>query len=167
MAMSTDEDENLRFISPTDGECSYERMIKEIAKFVKEQPHLNYRVIVGSDSQPKNGTGIDFVTAVVVHRVGRGGKYFWRRKNVVKKMAMEERIGEEITMSLELAWKLRDTFKTNGLSGFEPEVHVDIGEEGKTRDMIKWVSGMVIGSGLAVKIKPESFGASKVADRHT
>lgn len=155
------------FISPTSGTLPYQQMIKEITLFVKSQPDYNYKVIVGSDSQPKNGTLCDFVTAVVVHRIGHGGKYFWRRHTTNRKWVLQDRIGEEINLSLELAWKLRDTFRTNGLSGFEPEVHVDVGEEGKTREMIKWVTGMVIGSGLAVKIKPESFGASKVADRHT
>jgi len=32
--------------------------------------------------------------------------------------------------------------------------------------MISEVTGMVRGSGFEVKIKPDAYGASKVADRH-
>ena len=78
-----------------------------------------------------------------------------------------DRIAKETQLSIELAWKIRDTFQHNGLSGYEPEVHLDVGEGGVTRDMIRWVTGMVLGSGLTYKIKPDSFGATKVADRHT
>jgi len=48
-------------------------------EFIEEKPDYQYRLVVGTDSQPKNGHGVDFVTAIVVHRVGYGGIYFWKR----------------------------------------------------------------------------------------
>ena len=90
-----------------------------------------------------------------------------QKENLKNVYVMADRITKETQYSIELAWKLRDTFRHNGLSGIEPEVHLDVGEKGLTRDMIKWVTGMVLGSGFKYKIKPESYGATKVADRHT
>lgn len=145
----------------------FSSMVKKIGQFIKADPNYNYQVIVGSDSEIKNGTVVDFVTAIVAWRIGQGGTYLWTRESIKKKYSLQERIGEEASRSVQLAWKLRDAFRSNGLSGYEPEVHVDIGEKGKTREMIKWVVGMVRGSGFEVKIKPDSFTASKVADRHT
>ena len=47
------------------------------------------------------------------------------------------------------------------------EIHVDIGEHGDTRDMIKEVVGMVTGNGFVAKTKPQAYAASYVADKHT
>jgi len=44
-------------------------------------------------------------------------------------------------------------------------IHADVGENGKTKDMIKEVTGLIKGNGFEPKIKPESFVASTVADR--
>ena len=50
---------------------------------------------------------------------------------------------------------------------YDFEIHIDVGAIGPTRDMIKEVVGMVQGSGYKAKTKPESWGASSVADKHT
>jgi len=155
-----------KFISPTYGILSYDGVVEKIASFIKADPNFRYKVIVGTDSESRKGIS-DFVTAIIIYRVGKGGMYFWARRNLPNVVAIADRIAKETQFSIELAWKLRDTFRHNGLSGYEPEVHLDVGEEGVTRDMIRWVTGMVLGSGFEFKIKPESFGATKVADRHT
>jgi len=155
-----------KFISPTYGTLSYDGVVEKIASFIKADPNFRYKVIVGTDSESRKGIS-DFVTAIIIYRVGKGGMYFWARRNLPNVVAIADRIAKETQFSIELAWKLRDTFRHNGLSGYEPEVHLDVGEEGVTRDMIRWVTGMVLGSGFEFKIKPESFGATKVADRHT
>jgi len=155
-----------KFISPTMGFLDYHGVIEKIAEYIKSDPDFKHKVIVGTDSEARN-TNVDFVTAIVVHRIGKGGIYFWQKNQLQKSFSIPERIARETQLSIELAWKLRDTFQHNGLSGYEPEVHLDVGEGGVTRDMIKWVTGMVLGSGFEYKIKPESFGATKIADRHT
>ena len=156
----------VKFNSPTLGLLDYDGVIKKIAEYIKSDTNFKHKVIVGTDSEARK-TNVDFVTAVIVHRIGKGGIYFWQKNNSPKTFSIQERIAKETQFSIELAWKLRDTFQHNGLSGYEPEVHLDIGEDGKTRDMIKWVTGMVLGNGFEFKIKPDSFGASKIADRHT
>jgi len=155
-----------KFHSQTYGDLEYEEIIEKIALFIKADSNFKYKVIVGTDSESRNKQG-DFVTAIVVHRIGKGGIYFWRRQLLPNMVAIADRIAKETQLSIELAWRLRDTFQHNGLSGYEPEVHLDVGEGGVTRDMIRWVTGMVLGSGLQYKIKPEAFAATKVADKHT
>ena len=155
-----------KFISPSYGFLDYDGVIEKVAEYIKRDTDFKYKVIVGTDSESRNNK-VDFVTVIVVHRLGKGGIYFWQKNQVEKIFSIPERIAKETQLSIELAWKIRDTFQHNGLSGYEPEVHLDIGENGITRDMIKWVTGMVLGSGFEYKIKPESFAANTVADRHT
>ncbi|MBI4999218.1 hypothetical protein HZB97_00420, partial [Candidatus Gottesmanbacteria bacterium] len=73
----------------------------------------------------------------------------------------------EAALSLALADEFLEATKHDGISRFDVEIHVDIGEYGPTKEMINEVVGMIRGSGFAVQIKPDSYGASKVADRHT
>ena len=155
-----------KFISPSYGFLDYDGVIEKVAEYIKRDTDFKYKVIVGTDSESRNNK-VDFVTVIVVHRLGKGGIYFWQKNQREKIFSIPERIAKETQLSIELAWKIRDTFQHNGLSGYEPEVHLDIGENGATRDMIKWVTGMVLGSGFEYKIKPDSFAANTVADRHT
>lgn len=156
----------MRFKSPTFGQLDYKDVIEKITNYIKEDKDSVYKVIVGTDSQAKTGDA-DFVSAIIVHRLGKGGIYFWEKQKLSNQHSMQERIARETQLSLELAWKLRDDFSENGLSGYEPEVHIDVGMDGLSRDMVKWVTGMILGSGFVYKIKPESFAASTVADRYT
>ena len=170
MKMDTIEKEVVKsewFVDGHGQKHDFSSLVKKIGQFIKESPDYNYQVFVGTDSETKKGSEVDFVTAIVTHRLGQGGTYLWFRESIKKKYSLQERIGEEASRSVQLAWRLRDAFKSNGLAGYEPEVHMDVGEKGKTREMIRWVVGMVKGSGFIVKIKPDSFAASKVADRHT
>ena len=42
-----------------------------------------------------------------------------------------------------------------------------VGKDEETRELINAVTGMVKGCGYKVKYKPESYAATKVADRYT
>lgn len=142
--------------------------VKEhIGLFMKERTSDQYQVIIGTDSQKKNGGTTDFVTAIIVHRKGSGGIYFWERIVDSKKRVLKQRILEEAAMSLTAAHKLMGMFKENGVRQFDFVIHVDVGTQGPTRELITEVVSMIRGSGFAVKTKPDSYGASKVADRHT
>jgi predicted RNase H-related nuclease YkuK (DUF458 family) len=82
-------------------------------------------------------------------------------------LALKERIYIEATMSLQTSENFIQFFKSNGISRYNFQIHVDIGKNGETRDLINEVVGMIRGSGYEVKIKPDSYAASKVADRYT
>lgn len=163
------------FQSATHGEKKFEEVIDLIKQFLEDDPHAEYSLVIGTDSQEKvdNGNGkksINLITAVVVHRKGSGGKYFWQRKKINNIHTLREKIYAETFASLNFAGNFVPNLK-KALNGTSPnyhlEIHVDVGEHGDTREMIKEVVGMVTGNGFVAKTKPESFGASYVADRHT
>lgn len=171
--MATDGEEGSKngFWSPTKGRLSLARIVEEISGFVKQDNYSIYRVVIGTDSQEKriNGdTEIDFVTAIVVHRVGYGGRYFWKKEKQKKRYVLREKIYTETSMSLVLAEELVPLLRRSISAGkYDLEIHIDVGPVGPTREMIKEVVGMVRGNGYTAKTKPESYGASVVADRHT
>ena len=159
------------FHSPTVGDLTAPKVIAEISKFVNEEPSRFYRVVIGSDSQAKRVNShaeIDFVTAIVVHREGKGARYFWKKEKQIKSPALRDKIYTETLMSLgcaqEIVPMLRDKVSP---AKYDFEIHIDVGPLGPTRDMIKEVVGMVQGSGYQAKTKPDSWGASSVADKHT
>lgn len=154
------------FVSPTKGILKLSDLSSEVASFVNEDREKKYSVIVGTDSEQRNGSA-EFVSVVVVHRIGSHGRYFWHKINGIKTFSLRDRIYKEAEFSLNLAQLLIGELKEkieHPHYGFE--IHVDVGENGPTKEMIKEVVGMIKGNGFEAKIKPESWGATKVADKH-
>lgn len=159
------------FISPTKGKMAIDEMVDDLVAFMDEEPDYFYRLVIGTDSKSNRLNGeqkINFVTAVVIHRKGKGGRYFWQRKKVNKIKTLRDKIYTETLLSIHLAEKIvpRLTQKLNG-ERCRLEIHIDVGNMGPTREMIKEVVGMVNGNGFVAKTKPESYGAFVVADKHT
>jgi len=155
-----------KFYSPTGKIFSSQDLIQEILSYIKAYPEDKCRVIIGTDSANHETT--DFVSAVVVYRVGHGGRFFWRRIRQRRKYSnLRERIYKEVMLSLHLAQGILFNLSQDKKAHFDFEVHVDIGSRGKTKEMLQEIIGMVRGSGFQIKTKPESFGASNVADRYT
>ena len=125
-----------------------------------------YQIIVGTDSQKMKKNKYDFVSALIIHHIGSGGIYFWRRQIIDRTIPLKERIYQEAMMSIQTSENFINFFKLNGISKYNIQIHVDIGTNGETRDMINEVTGMIRSNGFDVKIKPDSYGASKIADRH-
>ena len=138
---------------------------------MQNEPSCNYRLVIGTDSKTPLLSGkepVDFITAIVIHRLGRGGRYFWQRQKMKKIASLRDKIYTEALLSIKMAERVVPKFKQklNGQS-CQVEIHIDVGTVGETRDMIKEVVGMVNGNGYTAKTKPASFGATNVADRHT
>jgi len=155
------------FNSPTYGKVDLLKLKEIVSSFMSQDKKAAYEIIVGTDSQKIEKNKYDFVSALIIHRIGYGGIYFWKRIIQDKKISLKERIYQEATMSLETSENFVHFFKTNGISKYNIQIHVDIGHNGETRVMINEVVGMIRGSGYEVKIKPYSYGASKVADKYT
>lgn len=162
---------NSSFFNQTKGALSLNAVVEEVASFMGDNPSAKYRLVIGSDSQPKKINGvaeIDFVTAVIIHRIGYGARYFWKKDRQTKRYVLRDKIYTETAMSLILAQELVPKLRRKVTAGvFDLEIHVDVGPIGPTREMIKEVVGMVTGSGYTAKTKPYSYGASVVADKHT
>ncbi|MBI5562290.1 MAG: ribonuclease H-like YkuK family protein [Deltaproteobacteria bacterium] len=153
------------FTSPTFGVVSFDSMFAMVAEYISEEPAQTYNLIIGTDSFLNTGTL--FVSAVIIHRVGHGGRYFYKKMRRRKIDNMRQRIFHETTLSIELASLIREKLNGNGFRKLPVEIHLDVGTNGGTREIIKEVVGMVTGSGYAAITKPASYGASKVADRHS
>lgn len=153
------------FTSPTRGRLTEDEMFADMMQFVDANPEAQYKIIIGSDSQARVHTC--FVTAVIVHQVGRGARYYYRKKYQRKITSLRQKIFYETALSLETASFIAQRLAANGHADLNVEIHLDIGPNGETRDLIREIVGMVVGSGFAAKIKPYSCGASKVADKYT
>lgn len=153
------------YVSPTKGPMSFSAMFKDICDFMAQEPRAEYKLIVGSDSQSRDQ--ICFVTAVVIHRLGKGGRYFYTRAHVKKMPSLRQRIFYEAHLSLEMASRLAAEISKNGYSDLNVEIHMDVGHNGETRSMIRELVQEISSSGFAAKIKPDAYGASQVADKHS
>ena len=156
------------FNSPTVGRIDFEATIAEIVKFVKKDPARFYKIIIGTDSEASSPASL--VTAVTVWRVGNGAIHFWIKSEERKFPTMRDRIWQEAINSITLAQEVRSHLQSVLLDEFfwdGNEIHVDVGENGPTRELIDGVVGMIKGYNFEPVIKPYAFGASSVADRHT
>ena len=158
------------FISPSKGYLDANEMIEQIRSFVDEEPGSYYSLIIGTDSQTRNSNGkseVDFVTAIVIYRKGKGARYFWRKEKHKKLSLLRDKIYKETLMSLDIAQELvPEVRKKVSPSKYDLEIHIDVGPLGPTREMIREVVGTVNGNGFVAKTKPDSWGASSVADKH-
>ena len=175
---------NGHFFSPSKGDLTLNQVIKEIFGYMQERPESHYEVVVGCDS-PSSDKPF-FPIAIVVLRIGAGGRFFLKKMhypdNFLKRFAninWKNRILQEVYLSCELALSLREELSRFGrdpaVAGenaanlkyqFE-YIHADVGEIGKTKEMVKEVVGLIKGSGFEPRIKPFSFAATVVADRYT
>src|SRR5690554_4136273 len=129
------------FSSPSLGKISIERVFEDINSFIKENPQARYKIIVGTDSMTRNETV--FVSAIVIHRLGRGARYYYRKEARRHINSLRQRIFYETALSMEISTHLKDFLATSSLWEIvKLEVHVDIGNNGRTRDMIREIVGM-------------------------
>ncbi|MDR7522473.1 MAG: ribonuclease H-like YkuK family protein [Armatimonadota bacterium] len=155
----------MEFVSPTQGRLTFEQMFRQLVGYMKSEPDQTYHLIIGTDSLLSDDTS--FVTAVIVHRVGHGGRYFYRKFRNRKIESLRQRILFETSLSLETAHMITTELARNGYSKLPVEIHLDVGPNGETKRIIREVVGMVSGSGYAAVIKPDAYGATKVADKHS
>ncbi|NLB74019.1 MAG: hypothetical protein GX795_08370 [Firmicutes bacterium] len=155
----------MMFISPSKGKMSFDETFKDIVDYMQEIPGIPYRLIIGTDSQLREDAC--FVTAIVIHRVGKGGRYYYTKENERMGRSLKQRIFFEAAKSLGIASRLAEKLADNGYGDLNVEIHLDIGQNGETKDLIREIVGMVTGTGFEAKIKPDAYGATKVADKHS
>ncbi len=157
----------MKFYSPSKGQLSFSSVFNDMVTYMNEKSRQSYKLIIGSDSHAYLDEGVTFVTAIVIHRVGKGGRYYFTKQKQRFMESIRQRIFYETSLSLEVASRLTEQLAQNGYADLNIEIHLDIGEKGETREIIREVVGMVIGSGYDARIKPDSYGATKVADKYT
>ncbi|TZE81723.1 ribonuclease H-like YkuK family protein [Calorimonas adulescens] len=155
----------MNFINPTKGKMDLDSMSRDIIEFMAEDTKSKYTLMIGTDSQL--GRMVCFVTAIIIYRNGKGGRFYYRRFFNKRIPSLKQRIFMETSFSLEMANMLVERLDINGMNNLDVEIHMDVGNNGKTKEIIKEVVNLVIGSGYMAKVKPDSCGASKVADKYT
>ncbi|SHE35655.1 hypothetical protein SAMN02746089_00127 [Caldanaerobius fijiensis DSM 17918] len=155
----------MQFINPTKGRMNLEQLCDDIIEFVNEDENSEYKLIIGTDSQ--SSSKVCFVTAIIIYRKGKGARYYYRRFFSKKMNSLRQRIVMEATYSLDVANQIYEIISKKGYDYMDIEIHLDVGENGKTRDILKEVVNMVAGCGFLPHVKPDAYGASKVADKYS
>ena len=96
---------NELFYNPHAGALSFDAVVQAIVGEMHADPKARYELLVGTDSSI-NGTHVDYVSAIVVHKVGKGGRYYWTRVREKKTFSLRQRIWREAWLSFELAQRL-------------------------------------------------------------
>lgn len=166
-----------KFINPTHGVVDFDKMLTTIITKIQNKPDSEWIIAIGSDSQNK-GHSTTFCSTVLVIEKGRGGIYFYTASPEKRVNDVQHRMLKEAELSIKLGHKviegiedmyLNDKFELDKYS-IKFEIHCDLGENGKSKDAIGAAIGWItaeFGDTVIAKIKPDSFAASYVADKHT
>ncbi|MFH1430388.1 MAG: ribonuclease H-like YkuK family protein [Candidatus Uhrbacteria bacterium] len=154
------------FHSPSSGTLVFDQVLDAMCAYLAEDRSATYRITIGSDSAVYPGR-VDCISAIVIHRVGRGGRYFWMRTSREQFHTLRERIWHEAICSTTLARSVLDALMERAAWDAAIEVHVDVGANGPTRVLIQEICGYVRAYGFVVHTKPEAYAAAAVADKYT
>jgi len=118
-------------------------------------------VYVGTDSQ-QDRQRTQFVTVVVVHDPGHGGRVFYTVESVPRIKSLRERLLKEVWMSVQLALEINPFITEES----KLEVHVDANPNTKFKSSayVKELTSLVVSQGFACMLKPDAFAAMHVAD---
>jgi predicted RNase H-related nuclease YkuK (DUF458 family) len=138
----------------------------EFDSIVKSLVRKGSKVYVGTDSMLR-GDNCIFATVIAFHNnEEKIATYYYKkfRSNNPEYRNLNKKITEEVNLSVQAAQKVNEYEP-----GVKVEVHVDIGlnKENKTRVMMPTVSGWICGMGFGLKVKPDSWASSSIADNHT
>lgn len=148
-------------------------MIKVITDYILQDPKAMYEFTVGTDSQNFDRTKI--VEVIAVHRLGRGGIFFYYIDYINRIDVLKVKIIEETQRSLANAEGLVDELELSLMDhnidindlDIRFQIHCDIGTEGKTKLLIKEITNWVEALGYTCCIKPDSYTASGIANKYS
>lgn len=149
---------------------STEEVFKHIRSFMRDPEHQGYEyvVAVGTDSQ-MIGHAFQFISVISVHRVGKGGLYFYTKEFVPRAKfpvgVQKMRMFDEVTRSCMISLAMQEVISVS------PEVHIDASPSHKREEFTAKFSdqlkGYVQSMGFECMLKPESYVAHAIADKHT
>lgn len=120
------------------------------------------KVCIGSDSHVY-GHEIQYATAIVFVRKGKGAFTFIRKQKEFQKIGIKERMLNEVNKSVEIAYRIFEILEKYNV---EMEVHADINTDPdfKSNIALKDAMGYILGMGYVFKAKPYAFASSNCAD---
>ncbi|MCZ6597946.1 MAG: hypothetical protein O7B99_09930 [Planctomycetota bacterium] len=134
--------------------------VPDIVHAVRSLASAANRVVhIGTDAKHR-GFHTDFVTVITVLNPGHGGRVFYRRQRQSRMRSLAQKLFREAELSLDVAQMISDEITQDVF------VHVDANEDTrhKSSKYVQALSGMVIGYGFQVLVKPHAWCASHVAD---
>ena len=66
------------FIHPRKGPMNLEQVVADIRAYIEKDKNSRYKIVLGTDSQTSHRETM-FVTAIIVHRVGKGALFYYAR----------------------------------------------------------------------------------------
>ena len=121
-------------------------------------------IFIGTDSQRYSKKRLTtFTTVIIAYQMGKGGVVIMSRDKVTFMESLRQRLLMEAMRSLEAAWFVDSFISSENVI----TVHLDVNqdsrwESNKYKDELV---GLVAGQGFRAICKPDSWAASKVADR--
>lgn len=131
---------SLHFISPTWGKMTLTEVKNNIEQYLQADDQARYKVVIGTDSRTTKESTL-FVTALIIHRVGKGARFFFRKVKNKPLLDLRYRIYRETELSLELTELLKKQGIADLLVQWPIEIHIDIGQVGETKKLIQEVVG--------------------------
>lgn len=130
----------------------------------------DYELIIGVDSH-LHGTTYRFISVVCIYLKGRGGFYYYTTSEQHRKefkgaypAKVKARMFHETSLAIELATEIQEKTKR------APVIHIDASPPGAgevTSLFSDSLKGYVTASGFDAVLKPWSFVASGVANKHS
>ena len=163
------------FTRPNGKKINGTQVIAIVSKYIMSEPDASYELTIGTDSQ-SFADCTKIVEVIALHRTGRGGIYFYNIERIPKVQSLRQKIYEETTRSLNIADGLlvdvEVILEENGINIDEDidikfQIHCDIGNNGKTNELIKEITGWVTSYGYECLIKPDSWTANSIADKYS
>lgn len=156
---------NVVWKTPSRGNYDFDKMIESIREYISEEKNIKHQIIIGADSQSFRADDITkYVTVVIVRRPGKGAQYYVATEKEPIAKSLRQKIWHEVMSLYETLKILEEEFKDLDI---ELIPHVDVGENGNTQVLIKEVTSIFLAEGYNVQIKPHSYGASGVANKHS
>ncbi|AFC33276.1 hypothetical protein PM3016_6663 [Paenibacillus mucilaginosus 3016] len=172
----------LRFHNLTEQRLTPADVLDRIQRFAMQDPRAAYDLVIGSDSQVHRGH-TKLVTGIILHRLGRGAWACCRTVVLPRELtSVKEKLSLETSLSQEAAWCLEELQAIETLedlllpyvyqgAALRTFIDIDAGthpSKNKTslylQEMVERVRAM---GTYAVRVKPESYGASAYANRYT
>lgn len=147
--------------------------MNQIANILLDQAAANpdgeNNIVVGTDSQNFDDTKV--VIVIALHRVGKGGIFFYDIQRVKRINDIRQKLYYETQQSLDYVGALMDALDTASIERdvdhrkmFNYTIHVDAGNNGPTQQLIPELVGWIHACGYEAVTKPASYAASTIAD---
>ncbi len=141
--------------------------VEDIIEDIKtaNQNNQSSEIHIGTDSDP-HGNKYANATGIAIRFPGKGCRYYWTRTYLdpYTHSSLVIRLNAEVTQTIFIADALRRRIKNS----LPIVVHIDCNPDPKhsSGKYIKQLKSYAAGMGFEVVVKPDSWAASCIADKH-